>query len=84
MSDPPASASLTDCHQLSYCNGTVPHRDKYDWLLDFLEELRERANPPIPLKFARTVAVNEWGRSADRNPVQVAREWLNARPKPTM
>lgn len=60
----------------------MPVHDKDNWVLDFLEELRERAEPPIPLKFARTVAINEWGRHADRRPTEVAREWLKARPQP--
>lgn len=60
----------------------MPDHDKDDWVYDFLEELRERAQPPVPLKFARTVAINEWGRNADRKPAEVALEWLKARPKP--
>ena len=63
-------------------DGAMPESDKDNWVYDFLEELRERARPPIPLKFARTVAINEWGRNAARNPIEVATEWLKGRPKP--
>ncbi len=56
-------------------------RDKDAWIGDFLEELAARAKPPVPRKFAQTVAVNQWGQHAQRKPVEVAREWLKARPK---
>jgi hypothetical protein len=35
----------------------------------------------LPAKFARTLAVHHWAANSDRDPAEVAREWVNARPE---
>jgi hypothetical protein len=56
--------------------------DKADWIAQFVAELVVRAKPPMPEKFAKTLAAHQWPPKGDRAPAIVAREWLKARPKP--
>jgi hypothetical protein len=56
--------------------------DKADWVAQFITELVVRAKPPVPAKFAKTVAMHQWLEHGTRVPDTVARQWLKARPKP--
>jgi hypothetical protein len=57
-------------------------KDKDSRLIEFLDELQARARPPLPVKFARTLVVKQWGTKADQDPAKDARDWLKVRPLP--
>jgi hypothetical protein len=45
--------------------------NKADWVAQFITELVVRTKPPMPSKFAKTVAMHKWAAHGDREPAEV-------------